>query len=236
MTADVWGRSTPSARPPAPTRSTAGPRSRCWPGLDVPGFGWATWRPGVPPAGVAPVVVDTTSGSPALANGLVTVEVDPADGTFAVDGRGAWAAWSTAATGATPTTGAPRRRTRWSSGPTPCRWPSSRPDLRGRLAVTATYRWPASSTARAARARSPRGAHRHRAAGGRGRRSVSRSRSTTAAATTGCGRTSRSRGRPTGRTPSAPSPWSSGGSRPRAGRPRRRSPPTPPSGSSRPAG
>jgi hypothetical protein len=47
----------------------------------VPPFGWAAWSPG--PLDVAPV----TAGPTSLANGLTTVEVDPADGTFAIDGH-----------------------------------------------------------------------------------------------------------------------------------------------------
>jgi hypothetical protein len=47
---------------------------------DVPGFGWKTWE-AVPTAAAPVVVVDTT-----MTNDLVTVVVDPADGTFAVDG------------------------------------------------------------------------------------------------------------------------------------------------------
>ena len=56
---------------------------------DVPGFGWRSWTPGDPP-GAAPVAVtdgDPDGAGPTLANGLVTVEVDPSDGTFAVDGH-----------------------------------------------------------------------------------------------------------------------------------------------------
>ena len=57
---------------------------------EVPGMGWRGWSPG-DAAGAAPVTVtdgdDGADGSgPVLANGLVTVAVDPADGTFAVDG------------------------------------------------------------------------------------------------------------------------------------------------------
>ena len=46
----------------------------------VPGFGWTTWSPAA--LDVTPVTAEGTT----LANGLVTVTVDPADGTFAVDG------------------------------------------------------------------------------------------------------------------------------------------------------
>jgi hypothetical protein len=54
---------------------------------DVAGFGWKAWSPTDPPSTVTPV---TAARNPddgfTLANGLVTVTVDPADGTFAVDG------------------------------------------------------------------------------------------------------------------------------------------------------
>jgi 2-O-(6-phospho-alpha-D-mannosyl)-D-glycerate hydrolase len=56
---------------------------------EVPGLGWRSWTPG-DAAGAAPVTVaegDEASGAgPTLANGLVTIEVDASDGTFAVDG------------------------------------------------------------------------------------------------------------------------------------------------------
>jgi mannosylglycerate hydrolase len=47
---------------------------------DVPGFGWRRWTP----RPVAPVTVDGCR----VANGLVTIAVDPASGTFALDGHG----------------------------------------------------------------------------------------------------------------------------------------------------
>jgi hypothetical protein len=46
----------------------------------VPGFGWAAWRPSLPER---PVRVEGRG----MANGLCTVEVDPADGTFSIDGH-----------------------------------------------------------------------------------------------------------------------------------------------------
>jgi mannosylglycerate hydrolase len=49
---------------------------------DVPAFGWAAWSPG--PLDVEPVTVSGTR----VANGRATVEVDAADGTFAIDGHG----------------------------------------------------------------------------------------------------------------------------------------------------
>jgi mannosylglycerate hydrolase len=52
---------------------------------DVPGFGWAAWSP--EPLDVDPATAEATAGDGVrLANGLVTVEVDAATGTFAVDG------------------------------------------------------------------------------------------------------------------------------------------------------
>ncbi len=56
---------------------------------DVPGFGWTAWSPGDPPSTVAPVVASRAAPDDGfmLANGLVTVTVDPADGTFAIDGQ-----------------------------------------------------------------------------------------------------------------------------------------------------
>ncbi len=50
----------------------------------VPGFGWARFAP-VPI--LHPVeVTDEPTGAVTLANGLVTVAIDPADGTFSIDG------------------------------------------------------------------------------------------------------------------------------------------------------
>jgi mannosylglycerate hydrolase len=56
---------------------------------EVAGFGWKGWTAdGAATCVEAVSVVDGTfGGGPMLANGLVTVAVDPADGTFAVDGH-----------------------------------------------------------------------------------------------------------------------------------------------------
>jgi mannosylglycerate hydrolase len=57
-------------------------RVLAWAG-DVPGFGWKVLEPGADR--VTPVTVEG-AGAPVIANGLVTVEVDPATGTFSLDG------------------------------------------------------------------------------------------------------------------------------------------------------
>ena len=55
---------------------------------DVPGFGWSAWSAGDPPSEVAPVGAARDDADRfTLGNGLVTVVVDPADGTFSIDGH-----------------------------------------------------------------------------------------------------------------------------------------------------
>jgi mannosylglycerate hydrolase len=49
---------------------------------ELDGYGWRSWRPG--PVSAQPAVA---TGDHSLSNGLITLEVDPADGTFAVDGH-----------------------------------------------------------------------------------------------------------------------------------------------------
>ena len=115
--------------------------------VEVPGFGWTTWRPGhlaptVAGADVAPVTADGTT----LANGLVSVEVDTTDGTFGIDGHrglgrlvdgGDWGDTYNWCPPATDTlVDRPDTVTVEVAEPGP---------LRARLAVTATYRWPATS-------------------------------------------------------------------------------------------
>ncbi|HZQ85906.1 MAG TPA: hypothetical protein VFA83_13750 [Acidimicrobiales bacterium] len=50
---------------------------------DVPGLGWKTWRPA--PLDVAPATASADGAT--LGNGLVDVVIDPADGSFSLNGR-----------------------------------------------------------------------------------------------------------------------------------------------------
>jgi 2-O-(6-phospho-alpha-D-mannosyl)-D-glycerate hydrolase len=110
---------------------------------DVPGFGWATWSPDH--ATGRPRQAVTVDGT-ALSNGLVRVDVDPTDGTFALDGHG----------------GLGRLVDGGDCGDTYNYCPPTddtlvdRPDevsvetlesgpVRARVQVTARYRWPASA-------------------------------------------------------------------------------------------
>jgi mannosylglycerate hydrolase len=56
---------------------------------EVAGFGWRGWGPDGAGIDIGAVAVDdgTAHGGPALANGLVTVTVDPDDGAYAIDGH-----------------------------------------------------------------------------------------------------------------------------------------------------
>jgi alpha-mannosidase len=58
------------------------------PVAEVPGFGWRGWTP-ADAAAVDPVTVadDDAASGPVVTNGLVSLSVDPSDGTFAVDGH-----------------------------------------------------------------------------------------------------------------------------------------------------
>ncbi|MDP9388361.1 MAG: alpha-mannosidase, partial [Actinomycetota bacterium] len=79
---DLYARA--GARPDVPVRLRVRqpPFRRVLSRVDgVPGYGWAAWAPAL--LAGAPVRVE---GSTVLDNGLVRVEVDPGDGTFAVDG------------------------------------------------------------------------------------------------------------------------------------------------------
>lgn len=51
---------------------------------DVPGWGWLVWRPA--PSPHPSVAVEESEGSIRVTNGLLQMDVDPADGTFALDG------------------------------------------------------------------------------------------------------------------------------------------------------
>jgi mannosylglycerate hydrolase len=103
----------------------------------VDGFGWAAWSG--PDEAVGPITATATT----LANGLVTVSVDPVDGTFSLDGHGGL--------GRLVDGGDAGDTYNWSP-PAPDRI-VDRPDgvdvtvaedgpVRGRLVVERRYRWP----------------------------------------------------------------------------------------------
>ena len=115
---------------------------------DVPGFGWLRWNPLDDGGGPPPVVVDGTS----MTNGLIRVDVDPDDGTFALGGH--------AGLGRLVDGGDCGDTYNWC--PPADDTLVERPDdvtvetletgpLRARLAVIASYRWPAACEGMAGR-------------------------------------------------------------------------------------
>jgi hypothetical protein len=54
---------------------------------EVAGYGWRGWTADGAGSGVEAVTVEDTERGPTLANGLVTVAVNPTDGTYAIDGH-----------------------------------------------------------------------------------------------------------------------------------------------------
>jgi mannosylglycerate hydrolase len=114
---------------------------------DVPGFGWTTWSPGANRSPEASHVPDpVTAAGTTLSNGLVRIDVDPRDGTFALDGhRGLGRLVDGGDCGDTYNYCPPTHDTlvdrpdevavdTLESGP-----------LRARLRITARYRWPAAA-------------------------------------------------------------------------------------------
>ncbi len=107
----------------------------------VPGFGWAAWAP--PPDDTAAVHADGAS----MDNGLVRVEVDPSDGTFAVDGLvGLGRLVDGGDEGDTYTYSPPADDTEVDRPESVAVSVVEAGPVRARLAVDATYRWPARLT------------------------------------------------------------------------------------------
>jgi hypothetical protein len=112
----------------------------------VAGFGWRGWTADGAATSVEPVsVVDGTSGAgPTLANGLTTVAVDPADGTFAVDGHpGLGRLADGGDCGDTYNWCPPARDTLVDEPESVDVAVLERGPLRARVRVAARYRWPA---------------------------------------------------------------------------------------------
>lgn len=103
----------------------------------VPGLGWTAWRP----VDADPVAV--SDDGLGLANGLVTVVVDPADGTFAVDGHGGLGRLVEDGDEGDTYNFSPPARQAVIDTPVEVRTEVVEPGpLRAQLAITATYRWP----------------------------------------------------------------------------------------------
>ncbi len=104
----------------------------------VPAYGWARWEPAE--LDVEPV---RAVGDHGLANGLVTVEVDPADGTFAVDGlTGFDRLVDDGDVGDTYNWSPPEHQTVVDAPEAVAVEVLESGPVRGRLRVRRTYRWP----------------------------------------------------------------------------------------------
>jgi hypothetical protein len=113
---------------------------------EVAGFGWRGWTAdaaGTPVEAVS-VVEGATGGGPTLANGLVTVTVDPAAGTFAVDGHAGFGRLVDGGDcGDTYNWCPPARDTLVDEPESVDVAVLERGPLRARVRVAARYRWPA---------------------------------------------------------------------------------------------
>jgi mannosylglycerate hydrolase len=113
---------------------------------EVAGFGWKGWTADGAGASVEPVslVEGAAGGGPTLANGLVTVAVDPTAGTFAVDGHpGLGRLVDGGDCGDTYNWCPPARDTLVDEPESVDVAVFERGPLRARIRVAARYRWPA---------------------------------------------------------------------------------------------
>ncbi len=108
---------------------------------DVAGFGWRSFAPA--PLAHPVAATDADGGGVVLANGLVTVAVDPADGTFAVDGlRGFGRLVDDGDLGDSYNYSPPRRDHTVDTPESVTVNVGDRGPVRATAVVTATYRWP----------------------------------------------------------------------------------------------
>jgi hypothetical protein len=113
---------------------------------EVAGFGWRGWTAdaAASPVEAVSVVEGTAGGGPTLANGLVTVTVDPAGGTYAVDGHpGLGRLVDGGDCGDTYNWCPPARDTLVDEPESVDVAVLERGPLRARVRVAARYRWPA---------------------------------------------------------------------------------------------
>jgi hypothetical protein len=107
---------------------------------EVPGYGWAAFE-AAPLA--HPVEVSESEGSVVLANGLVRVEVDPANGTFALDGLAGYGRLVDGGDlGDSYNYSPPQRDTFVDAPESVVVRVDERGPVRARARVTATYLWP----------------------------------------------------------------------------------------------
>ncbi len=105
----------------------------------VEGFGWARFEPD---RWSIPYRWKTRAVRRRLTNGLVRVTVDPADGTFALDGVPGYGRLVDGGDHGDTYNYSPPRSTRWSTRPTRCRWPSASGAGRATVTISSEYVWP----------------------------------------------------------------------------------------------
>jgi mannosylglycerate hydrolase len=113
---------------------------------EVAGFGWRGWTAdgAVSPVEAVSAVERTVGGGPTVANGLVTVAIDPTDGTFAVDGHAGLGRLVDGGDCGDTYNWCPPARDALVDGPESVDVAVlERGPLRARVQIAARYRWPA---------------------------------------------------------------------------------------------
>ncbi len=107
---------------------------------EVPGYGWSTFA-AAPLA--HPVEVDETDGAVVVRNGLVRIDVDPADGTFALDGTPGYGRLVDGGDLGDSYNYSPPRQDSFVDTPHAVAVRvDERGPVRARLRITSTYEWP----------------------------------------------------------------------------------------------
>ncbi|MGH9047352.1 MAG: hypothetical protein ACRDVW_08560, partial [Acidimicrobiales bacterium] len=116
---------------------------------DVPGLGWASYAPAPLPHPVTarlverPDDVDGAQGAAVLTNGVVSVVVDPTDGTFSIDGHGGLGRLVDGGDLGDSYNYSPPREDTLVDGPESVRVELAEPGpVRAGAVITSKYRWP----------------------------------------------------------------------------------------------